>query len=43
MKKLFEATVDIKLQYETVLQGLMEDPQIVTRIMDIIREKNLQI
>ena len=43
IKKVFESTVEIKLQYETVLQSLMEDQDVVNRIMTIIKEKNLQI
>ena len=41
MRKVLGQTINIKMQYETVLQCLMEDPTVVERILNIIQVKNL--
>ena len=42
VKKILNQTMEIKLQYETVLQELMDnDPQIVGRVLNIIKLKKI--
>ena len=43
MRKVLTQTIQIKMQYETVLQELMQDESVVTRVLEIIKEKNLEM
>ena len=36
LKKLLEQTIDIKLQYESVLKTLLQDHQVVEKVLKII-------
>jgi hypothetical protein len=36
MRKVLSQTIEIKLQYETVLQELMQDEGILTKVLSII-------
>ena len=43
MRKVLTQTIQIKMQYETVLQELMQDESVVSKVLEIIKEKNLEM
>lgn len=42
-QRYLQQTVEIKSQYEVVLQELMRDPAVVQRVLQIIQEQQIQI